>query len=91
MCSEGASFAPLAGTASTGLCVFDTFGNSSKAVLNTNRFKSKRCLDNTSFQKALHRGEVFPRGSAQLSLPGAELGPPLPSLSTREWCCFSHG
>lgn len=92
LCSEGASFAPLAGAAGAGLCVFDTFSKSSKAVLNMNRFKNKRCLDNRSFQKALH-SEVFP-----VALPNvcptlsawAELGSPLPSLSTREWCCFSH-
>lgn len=60
LCSEGISFAPLEGAAGAGLCVFDTFSNPSKAVLNMNRFKNKRCLDNTSFQKAFHRGEVFP-------------------------------
>lgn len=48
----------------------DTFSNSSKAVLNMNRFKNKRCLDNTSFQKALHWGEAFP-----MALPNA--GPTL--------------
>lgn len=60
LCSEGTAFAPLAGAASGGLSVFDTFSNSSKVVLNMNRFKSKRCFDNTTFQKALHRDEVFP-------------------------------
>lgn len=58
-CSEGTSFAPLAGAASAGLCVFGTFSNSGKAVLNMNRFKNKRCLDSMSFQKALHGCEVF--------------------------------
>lgn len=68
VCSGGTAFAPLAGAASGGLCVFDTFSNSSKAVLNMNRFKSKRCLDNITFQKALHRDKVFPMALLNVGL-----------------------
>lgn len=76
LCSEGTAFAPLAGAASGGLSVFDTFSNSSKVVLNMNRFKAKDALITQLFRRLFTGMKCFPwlcPTLAQLSLPGAVL------------------